>query len=44
MTLASRLGIKPKITEYPLEKADQAMYDLSQGDVEGANVLRVSND
>ncbi|WP_439425997.1 zinc-dependent alcohol dehydrogenase family protein [Oenococcus alcoholitolerans] len=44
LTLASRLGIKPKITEYPLEKADQAMYDLSQGDVEGANVLRVSND
>ncbi len=42
LTLASRLKIHPKITEYPLDQADKALIDLSHGDVQGANVLRVS--
>lgn len=42
LILASRLGIRPSTTEYPLEAADKALAYLAAGDIEGAGVLRVS--
>ncbi len=42
LVLASRLGIRPTTTEYPLEDAGDALAYLAAGDVEGAGVLRVS--
>ncbi|AZZ61442.1 zinc-dependent alcohol dehydrogenase family protein [Oenococcus sp. UCMA 16435] len=42
LTLADRLKIHPKTTEYPFEHADQALRHLSHGDMQGACVLRIS--
>ncbi len=42
LTLADRLKIHPKTTEYPFEKADEALRHLSHGDMQGACVLRIS--
>ena len=41
LTLAARLGIRPKTHEYPFEAADQALAYLAAGDVKGAGVLRI---
>lgn len=41
LTLASRLHIAPKVTPYPLAKADEALKRLKVGDVAGAYVLKV---
>ena len=42
LTLASRLNIKPHVTAYPFEKADEALRRLKKGDVTGAYVLEMS--
>ena len=42
LTLADRLNIHPEITEYPLEKAADALKYIAKGDIRGACVLRVS--
>lgn len=42
LTLADRLDIQPRVTEYPLAKADEALRRVKQGDIDGACVLRVS--
>ena len=42
LTLADRLDIHPKVAEYPLKKADEALRRVKQGDIDGACVLRVS--
>ncbi|GHP15141.1 alcohol dehydrogenase [Lentilactobacillus fungorum] len=44
LTLADRLDVHPEITEYPLDRADEALRYLSHGDIKGACVLRVSQD
>lgn len=44
LTLADRLDIKPTITEYPFEKADEALKRVKQGDLDGACVLRIGQD
>lgn len=44
LTLAARLNIAPTTHEYPFEKADEAMRRVKHGDIEGACVLRISND
>jgi len=42
LAIASRIGINVTTTPYPLEQADKALVDLSQGRVTGAAVLRVA--
>ncbi len=44
LSIAERIGIRPKTTEYPFDKADQALKYLSKGDIEGACVLRIGQD
>lgn len=41
LTLADRLGIEPKTTPYPFEKADEALRYVSKGDIKGACVLKI---
>ena len=40
LALASRLGVTPTTTPYPLEEADRALSDLAHDRVNGAAVLR----
>jgi propanol-preferring alcohol dehydrogenase len=42
LAIAARVGIKVTTRPYPLEKADKALIDLSQGHLTGAAVLRVA--
>jgi len=42
LTLADRLGIDPRVTRYPLERADEALRHLGHGDMAGAGVLSIS--
>lgn len=44
LTLADRLNIKPEVTPYPFEKADQALLDVSKGDLKGACVIKIGID
>ena len=44
LVLAERLKIHPQVTEYPFEKADEALKKVKHGDIKGACVLRISND
>ena len=44
LTLADRLHIEPAVTEYPFEKADQALRHVKGGNIKGACVLRISQD
>ncbi len=39
--LAPAVGITPRVTTYPFERADQALSDLSEGALTGAAVLEV---
>jgi len=41
LTLADRLDIHPRVAEYPLAKADEALRRVKQGDIDGARVLRI---
>jgi propanol-preferring alcohol dehydrogenase len=41
LRLAARLGVRARITPYPLSDADGALQDLASGRVTGAAVLRV---
>jgi propanol-preferring alcohol dehydrogenase len=42
LEIAARIPIKPTITPYPFEEADQALIDLARDRVDGAAVLQVS--
>ena len=44
LTLADRLTIHPEVTEYPLEKALDALKYVKRGDIKGACVLRISHE
>lgn len=44
LTLADRLNIHPEVTEYPLEKALDALKYVKRGDIKGACVLRISHE
>lgn len=44
LAIAARIGIQVATTPYPLEAADQALADLSQGRFAGAAVLKVAQD
>jgi alcohol dehydrogenase, propanol-preferring len=42
LAIAARIGIDVTTRPYPLEEADNALLDLSQGRFTGAAVLRVA--
>ncbi len=42
LSLAAEASIRPEFQEYPLEAANRALWDLKQGRIRGAKVLRVS--
>ena len=42
LPLAAEIPIRPAVTTYPLEEANQALVDLKRGNVKGAKVLVVS--
>lgn len=41
LPLAGRIPIKPKVTQMPLEQANQALMSLRRGGIQGANVLTI---
>ena len=42
LTLAARLGVRPRTSAYPFAAADDALEDLARGDLVGAAVLEVN--
>jgi propanol-preferring alcohol dehydrogenase len=44
LPVAARIPIRPKVTVYPLEQANQALLELRRGRIRGANVLRIDRD
>jgi alcohol dehydrogenase, propanol-preferring len=40
MALAGRLAIRTEVTDYPLERANEALHALRRGELSGAAVLR----
>jgi len=43
LTLADKASLKPEVTEYALEEANNALMDLKNKKIRGAKVLRISN-
>jgi propanol-preferring alcohol dehydrogenase len=43
LRLAAEIPLRPHVTEYPLEQANQALLELKRGHLRGAKVLRISN-
>lgn len=41
LRLATEIPLRPQVTAYPLEAANQALLELKQGDIEGAKVLAI---
>ena len=41
LRLAAQIPIRPQVTIYPLEQANEALQDLRRGAIKGANVLRI---
>jgi len=41
MQLAAKANIKPEFQEYKLEDANQALFEMKQGKIRGAKVLRI---
>jgi propanol-preferring alcohol dehydrogenase len=41
LRLAAGIPIRPRVTEFPLEQANEALMTLRSGDVRGAKVLRI---
>ncbi len=41
LILASQIGIRPKVKEYSLEEANTALWELKEGKIRGAKVLRI---
>lgn len=44
LQLAAEANIKPEYQEYPLQNANEALFEMKQGKIRGAKVLRVSDD
>lgn len=42
LRLAAAIPLHPRVTAYPLEKANQALAELKQGHIRGAKVLQIS--
>ncbi len=43
LPLAARIPLRPEVTVYPLEQANEALLNLRQGGIKGANVLQVEH-
>lgn len=43
LELAAEANIKPEYQEYELERANQALFEMKQGKIRGAKVLRIQN-
>ena len=41
LRLATQIPLRPHVTAYPLENANQALLDLKRGHIRGAKVLQV---
>lgn len=41
LALAAKIGIRPEIQEYPLEKANEALLELKERKIRGAKVLKI---
>jgi propanol-preferring alcohol dehydrogenase len=41
LRLATKIPLRPRVTAYPLEGANQALLELKQGHIRGARVLQV---
>ena len=41
LELAAQMAIKPKVQEFPLEEANEALLELKSSKIRGAKVLRV---
>jgi propanol-preferring alcohol dehydrogenase len=41
LQLAETISIKPKVQEYPLEDANQALLELKERKIRGAKVLKM---
>jgi propanol-preferring alcohol dehydrogenase len=41
LRLASEIPLRPHVTAYPLEGANQALLELKQGHIQGAKVLQI---
>ena len=39
--LAASIPIRPKVTEFSLERANDALWELRDGGIKGANVLKI---
>lgn len=44
LKLAYRLHIQPTVTVYPFDKADEALKRVAKGNIDGACVLKISDD
>jgi propanol-preferring alcohol dehydrogenase len=44
LDIAAQMNIHPETQEYRLEDANTALYELKQGKIRGAKVLRIKND
>jgi alcohol dehydrogenase, propanol-preferring len=42
LTLAALIPIVPEVEEYPLNEANRALVEIKEGNIRGANVLRIS--
>ncbi len=42
LAVAARIGLRPRVTVYPFERADEALDDLARGALTGAAVLQVT--
>jgi propanol-preferring alcohol dehydrogenase len=42
LRLAAQIPLRPEVTAYPLEKGNQALVELKQGQIRGAKVLQVT--
>jgi propanol-preferring alcohol dehydrogenase len=41
LALASKIPLRPRVTAFPLEGANQALLELKQGHIQGAKVLQI---
>jgi propanol-preferring alcohol dehydrogenase len=41
LSLATEIPLRPRVTAYPLEGANQALLELKQGHIQGAKVLQI---
>ncbi len=43
LPLAAEIPLRPEVTVYPLEEANEALRNLRQGGIKGANVLKIEH-